>query len=240
MDFNTLLVIVVDGGLFLFFLYALYYSSQTGKKTSTPLIIKGKEEEITVVKIKDYKPTHIQTSQIQNISKETVKETSDIPFESHESYAPTYIQHELEDEMTIEQRLRTINIIDIGGIGPVYSGRLNELNIFTVSDLLDRGATPLGRTQIAEGTDISPRLILEWIHQADLYRIKGIWEEYSDLLDEVSVDTLPELAQRNPENLFNRIVEINEEKNLVSKLPSPEDINNWVEEAKKLPQRIQY
>jgi len=42
---------------------------------------------------------------------------------------------------------------------------------------------------------------LEWVNLADLYRIKGVGEEYSDLLEEAGVDTVVELAQRNPENL---------------------------------------
>ena len=241
MDSNTLLVLIIDGGLVLFFLYALYYSSQMSKKTTRPILIKEKKEDITAVKIKDYKPTFIKTSQEQEeIPIETVIETSYSLEKSLEPPSTIYTQHEPEDETTIEQRLRTINIIGIEGIGPVYAGRLNEINIFTVSDLLDRGANPSGRTQIAEGTDISPRLILKWVNHADLYRIKGIVEEYSDLLEEAGVDTIPELAKRNHENLFDRLVEINEEKNLVHALPSLENIYNWVEEAKKIPRKIQY
>ena len=44
---------------------------------------------------------------------------------------------------------------------------------------------------------------------ADLFRIKGVGEEYSDLLEEAGVDTVAELATRNADNLHAKILEIN-------------------------------
>ena len=41
---------------------------------------------------------------------------------------------------------------------------------------------------------------------ADLFRIRGIGEEYSDLLKEAGVSTVVELARRNPENLYETIL----------------------------------
>ena len=93
------------------------------------------------------------------------------------------------------------SIIDIEGIGPTYAAKLKEIGINTVEALLKAGATPKGREEIAEKTGIDKGLILEWVNLADLYRIKGVGEEYSDLLEEAGVDTVVELAQRNPENL---------------------------------------
>ena len=71
-------------------------------------------------------------------------------------------------ELVVEERTRTNKIIEIKGIGPAYKAKLNELNIFTVSDLLDRGTSPEGRKKIAKDANISPRLIIDWVNQADL------------------------------------------------------------------------
>ena len=54
------------------------------------------------------------------------------------------------------------------------------------------------------------------------------------------MDTVPELARRNPENLYNKLLEVNEEKNLVNTLPELDDVKGWVEQAKSLPRIIQY
>ena len=71
---------------------------------------------------------------------------------------------------------------------------------------------------------------------ADLFRIKGIASEYSDLLEEAGVDTVVELSKRVPENLYAKMVEVNKKKNLVNKLPGVKQVKKWIDQAKKLPQ----
>jgi predicted flap endonuclease-1-like 5' DNA nuclease len=83
-------------------------------------------------------------------------------------------------------------------------------------------------------------LILEWVNLADLMRIKGVGEEYSDLLEEAGVDTVAELANRKAENLFQKILEINKEKKLVRRPPVMKQVQKWVEQAKKLPRKVEY
>jgi predicted flap endonuclease-1-like 5' DNA nuclease len=83
-------------------------------------------------------------------------------------------------------------------------------------------------------------LILEWVNHVDLFRIKGVGEEYADLLEEAGVDTVPELAQRNPETLYQKLLEVNGEKKLVRQLPSQTQVQSWVDQAKNLPRVIAY
>jgi predicted flap endonuclease-1-like 5' DNA nuclease len=83
-------------------------------------------------------------------------------------------------------------------------------------------------------------MILEWANHLDLYRIKGVGSEYSDLLEEAGVDTVVELAQRNPENLYQKLVEVNNAKKLVRKMPVQSQVADWIEQAKKLPRVLQY
>jgi predicted flap endonuclease-1-like 5' DNA nuclease len=131
-------------------------------------------------------------------------------------------------------------IIDVEGIGKVYAEKLKEAGLSTVEALLKRGASPQGRKEIEEKTGISHKLILEWVNLADLFRIKGIGEEYSDLLEEAGVDTVVELAQRNAENLHQKLVEINQQKKLVRQVPGLSQVTKWVEQAKKLPRVVTY
>ena len=101
-------------------------------------------------------------------------------------------------------------------------------------------STRKGRNEIAERSGISGKLILEWVNHVDLFRIHGVGEEYADLLEEAGVDTVPELAQRNPTNLYKKMVSVNAEKNLVRKLPAASQVEEWVTKAKKLPRAISY
>lgn len=131
-------------------------------------------------------------------------------------------------------------IVDIEGIGEVSVGKLKAAGVTTTEELLTRGATPKGRKELAETSGISEAHILEWVNHADLYRIKGVGSEYSDLLEEAGVDTVPELAQRKAENLFQKMVEANKAKKLVRKMPVLSQVADWIDQAKKLPRIIQY
>jgi len=132
------------------------------------------------------------------------------------------------------------SIIDVEGIGAVYKKKLAKVGILTTEALLEAGATPKARKDLAEKSGIGDALILEWVNLADLFRIKGIGSEYSDLLEEAGVDTVVELSKRVPKNLHEKMVEINEKKKLVRKMPSESQVADWVDQAKKLPRKVSY
>ena len=125
-------------------------------------------------------------------------------------------------------------ISDIEGIGPVYAEKLRSIKIMTVKSLLEKGASKKGRKEIAEATGIEETLILKWVNAADLYRVKGIGSEYSELLERSGVDTVKELRNRNAENLHAKMVEVNQSKKLVRQLPSLSMVQAWIETAKGL------
>jgi predicted flap endonuclease-1-like 5' DNA nuclease len=133
-----------------------------------------------------------------------------------------------------------MKIKDIEGIGPAYAAKLNEVGIRSVTALLDKGCGPIDRKMLAESTGISEALLLEWVNLADLFRIKGIGSEYSDLLEEAGVDTVVELANRVPDNLLAKMVEVNKAKNLVNKMPGIKQVKSWVAQAKKLRRVVTY
>lgn len=128
----------------------------------------------------------------------------------------------------------------VEGIGEVYAEKLKGAGVGSTDALLKQGATAKGRQQLAEQAGVSEKLILEWVNHVDLFRIKGVGQEYADLLEEAGVDTVPELAQRNPENLYQKLVEVNLAQKLVRALPGPKQVVDWVSQAKKLPRVINY
>ena len=71
----------------------------------------------------------------------------------------------------------------VEGIGPVYAGKLREAGIRGVGGLLKAGATAKGRQELAEKTGIGHEYVLDWVNRADLMRVRGVGEEYSDLLE---------------------------------------------------------
>ena len=131
-------------------------------------------------------------------------------------------------------------ILDIEGIGPVFQKKLIDAGVRTTNKLLQVGATKKGRGDLAGLTGITETLILEWVNLADLMRVKGVGSEYSDLLEEAGVDTVKELRNRKPENLFKSMVETNQKKKLVRRTPSLKEVTRWVKEAKELPPVVKY
>ncbi|MCX6035811.1 MAG: DUF4332 domain-containing protein [Chloroflexi bacterium] len=133
-----------------------------------------------------------------------------------------------------------MKISDIEGIGPADAAKLTKAGIRSVEALLKKGASDKGRKEIAAITGIGHTSILEWVNRADLYRIKGVGSQYSDLLEKAGVDTVVELSKRVPDNLYSKMVEVNKAKNLVNGMPGIKQVKNWINQAKKLPRVVTY
>jgi len=132
------------------------------------------------------------------------------------------------------------NLMDIEGIGPAYAEKLSGQGLKTTDDLLAAAATPKGRQDLEAVTGISGALILGWVNKADLFRVKGIGTQYSDLLEAAGVDTVVELAQRRADKLTAKMAEVNAQKKLVRQLPTEGQVAAWIEAAKALPRAVSY
>jgi predicted flap endonuclease-1-like 5' DNA nuclease len=128
----------------------------------------------------------------------------------------------------------------IEGIGNKYAAKLAEAGIQSVEALLEKGGKAKARKELAAKTGIGDELILDWVNRADLFRVPGIGEQYSDLLEKAGVDTVKELAQRKAEALQAKMAEINAAKNLVNRVPSVETVGKWIDAAKSLPRAVEY
>lgn len=131
-------------------------------------------------------------------------------------------------------------LVNIEGIGEKFADKLAEAKIGSTQTLLKRGATRKGRKEIAQATGVDSKKILGWVNRADLFRIHGVGEEYSDLLEAAGVDTVVELATRNAEHLFRKMIQVNDRRKLVRRPPALSVVGDWIKQAKKLPRVIEY
>ncbi len=129
---------------------------------------------------------------------------------------------------------------NIEGIDEILEAKLNKVGVNNVDDYLEATSTKKGRQNLAKETGIDEDQILTWANHVDLFRIKGVREQYGELLEAAGVDTVPELAQRNPDNLHAALKEINDEKQLVKRLPGRDQVADWIEQAKDLPRVLEY
>lgn len=131
-------------------------------------------------------------------------------------------------------------IDQIEGIGEAYAAKLQAAGIKTTDDLLEKCASKKGRTEVAEQTGISEKLILKWTNHSDLFRIKGIAGQFAELLEAAGVDTVKEFRHRVAANLQPKLLEVNEEKHLCGRVPAVGELEKMIEEAKTLEPKVTY
>lgn len=134
----------------------------------------------------------------------------------------------------------TYPISRINGIGAPIADRLKRLRIRTTSRLLEATRNAKGREQLAEIVGLDRKRILGWANKADMMRIKGIGEDYAELLAAAGVDTVRELRHRNPKKLAQAMAQANTQRKLVRFLPGDKAIERWIAQAKALPLKITY
>lgn len=147
---------------------------------------------------------------------------------------------EPSEEVPPTPRRRPTRIESIEGIGPVFAAKLAEVNIYSTEDLLIAGARRKGRVELGLQTGISAHLLLRWVNIADLMRVPGVGEQYSELLEAAGVDTVKELRRRKAENLHREMARVNEEKKLVRRPPYLSEVESWIEAAKHLEAVVEY
>jgi predicted RecB family nuclease len=131
-------------------------------------------------------------------------------------------------------------ISGLEGIAPGVASVLKSVGIRTTRKLLEKARNPSGRKLLAEKTGVSEKEILRCANMADRMRIKGVGEDYAELLQAAGVDTVRELKCRNPGNLAKAMAIANGQRKLVDLLPSEKAIMRWIAHAKMLPLKISY
>ncbi len=131
-------------------------------------------------------------------------------------------------------------LIEIEGIGPANAAKLNAAGVRGTGGLLEKGATRKGRQELAKATGFSTKSILAWVNRADLFRVTGIGTQYSDLLEAAGVDTVVELAGRNPEALLAAMAKANVKLNKVNQMPGLSNVKAWIKTAKSLKRAVEY
>lgn len=133
----------------------------------------------------------------------------------------------------------TLKISELYGMTDDIAEKLKAEGMDDSEKLLAAVAQPADRKKLAVKLGMNERSLLELGNRADLARIKGIGAVYSDLLEYAGVDTVAELAQRNPDNLYVKLVDVGKEHS-AKRLPTQAEVSDWVDEAKALGRGIFY
>ena len=133
-----------------------------------------------------------------------------------------------------------LTIKNLAGLTPQQFQELKKAGVTSFEKFLEATTTKQARMDLAKKTNIHEELILMWANHADLARIKGIAGRYADLLEHIGVDTVVELAKRNPDHLFEMMTKVNNELAFVKRLPSVTQVETWITEAMHLTRKLKY
>ncbi len=128
------------------------------------------------------------------------------------------------------------SLTSIEGIGPKSAKQLKAAGVRGTTTLLQAGCTRTGRRELAKKAGVTEKKVLEWCNRADLMRVRGVGEEYSDLLEQAGVDTVKELRRRKAESLHAKMLQVNEARRvaLVRRVPALSEVERWIAHAKEL------
>ena len=132
------------------------------------------------------------------------------------------------------------SISELDGLGPTFAVRMKKVGIRTTEKLLETAKSLKGRQILAEKTEIDQEQLLRVANLIDRMRIKGVGQDYAQLLEAVGCVTVKELRYRNPARLAEAMAKANMERKLVRVLPSEHTVERWIDQAKKLPVKISY
>jgi predicted flap endonuclease-1-like 5' DNA nuclease len=124
----------------------------------------------------------------------------------------------------------------IASLDPALVKKLNSLDIMTNVTLLERGAQPEGRDEIAASAGIDQVELLKALYLMDLERVNGVSWTNATLLTAAGVTTVPDLAFRNADDLLPQLKQANTELGLLKRSPTPKVVKGWIEHARELPQ----
>ncbi|MFX0074208.1 MAG: DUF4332 domain-containing protein [Candidatus Hermodarchaeota archaeon] len=126
-----------------------------------------------------------------------------------------------------------MDVIDIEGIGEKYAKKLNKAGVVKLQDLMT--LTKAKIKELSVKTNISTKMIDKWQEHANLMKIDGIGPEYSDVLNQVGIDSVKELAKRVPQATLDKIIVFDKSKpNVIRKIPKLEELKSWIAQAKKM------
>jgi hypothetical protein len=137
------------------------------------------------------------------------------------------------------ERPMSLHISKLRGMDPHTRARLKQFGINYSDQLLEAAGKPHERQQLAARSRIDEAVLWRLARRADLAQIRGIGAIFADMLELVAVDRTARLAQEDPAALHRRLVELNASERLARRAPTPEEVADWVDQARELPLRLE-
>ncbi len=183
---------------------------------------------------------------LKNVGIRTVKELQTTLKQKSKFSELTKIDFFSEEYLKV--LLREINSIqpkpnkikDFAEISTAAVSKLEEIGIKDTSKLFEKVKNSQMRKELSQVTGISEKEIMYLTKLTDLSRIKWVSATFAKMLLQVGCDSVKNAADTNPEELYSKIKQINNEKNYFKGNIGLNDMRIFVLAAKEVPIEIEY
>lgn len=116
---------------------------------------------------------------------------------------------------------------------------LKRQGINTCAKLLEQAGKAAARRQLAERTGIDEELLLRLVQRADMARINGIGAVFGMMLEDLGIREVGTLARQDPVKLHATLKELNTRERYARRSPTPEEVADWIAQARALPRLVE-
>ena len=133
----------------------------------------------------------------------------------------------------------SLHLSKVRGTNLQIRARLKSHGITNSRQLLLAAGARKKRAALIGETGIDATTLAYITKRADLARVKGIGATFADMLEVINVDTVERLASWDPSALHRTLHDFNRAERFARRAPTPEEIQSWVGQARKLPLLIE-
>ena len=117
---------------------------------------------------------------------------------------------------------------------------LKTRKITNCGQLLEAASSAEKRAKLGRSLGLDPDLLVRIVQRADLARIDGIGAVFGMMLEELGIMDVADVQQQEPEPLHNALDRYNKTERLARRSPTPEEVESWVTQARKLDIVVDY
>jgi predicted flap endonuclease-1-like 5' DNA nuclease len=134
----------------------------------------------------------------------------------------------------------TLPISKLRGVPFQARVALKVRRITTCSQLLAAASAFPERTALAQAARLPVELLTEIVQRADMARVNGVGTVFGLMLEELGIHDVGALAAQEPDTLHERLRRYNREERLARRSPTPEEVSDWVAQARRLRPLVTY
>ena len=117
---------------------------------------------------------------------------------------------------------------------------LKARRITSCGQLLDAAGRSDKRAQLSRMTNLDLDLLTMLVQRADMSRVNGVGAVFGMMLEDLGVRDVQSLASQDAVQLHDELRSYNQEERLARRSPTPEEVLDWVTQAKGISPLVTY